>query len=350
MKGFVRILETIIAAIIILTALSFFLPITIKQSGWDSTIAAARAQDALNVGYRSGTIAPYVKNNDNANLRSFLETLFSKSTDFSVEINGIPNSIIYLGCASCTDSQISDLQGRLIPTIFAYKGRTIEMRTDKVTAANIPDETNILLYMNFADLNNDYNNNNTKNSIERFVEGGGTLFLLDDLTSAQSNTDVIRNLFKLSWSTQSNPQNRGGLDGFDDPERITYNVARYYETISGNQAKNANFGKFDIDGENLNKITASYRTIILNQKNDFSLVVGDKNVINGNGRTVWFAENDKSPDIKDLTKAAVLWASGEKYKMDGAVKKVPPKMNQKASVIIQDGDPYEFKITIWNVF
>ena len=169
MKGFARILETVIASIIIFTSLSFFLPITIKQSSWDNALLEMRTQDAISAGYKSGSIAPYVKSNDNAMLRDFFEKLFLKSTDFSVQINGIPNPVIYVGC-DCSDGQLSDIKDRLAPLTFTYKGRPIEIRAERIAVTSIPDETNIILFMTAADLSNEYANN--RDSIDRFMENG----------------------------------------------------------------------------------------------------------------------------------------------------------------------------------
>ncbi|GEM_PF-2386751 len=360
MKGFARILETIIAAIIILTSLSFFLPITIKQSSWDNALLEMRAQDAISAGYKSGNIAPYIKNNDNTSLRNFLEKLFTKSTDFSVQINGIPNPVIFVGfvCddpndAVCT-SRLEDVKSRLSPLTFPYKGRNIEIRAERIIVT-ATSEANIMLFTTTAELNNKYTNN--KNEIDRFLENGGTLLLIGDLRqsdvspSGSELTFLMRNIFNITWnSNDNNPPDNGDFKDYDNPERITYNIAKYYTNISGRSAQNVNFKKFNTDGENINKIAVSDRTVIQSSNNKFAFVSGNKNVINGNGRAIWLAENDKSEDMKNLTKAVAMWASGEKYRMDGAVKKTPPQVSQSANIIIQDTDTYEFKLTTWNVF
>lgn len=348
MKGFARILETFIAAIIIITSVAFFFPIAIRQSGWDAAVAELRAEDAISVGYKNRSVPIFVRNNDNTSLTNFFEKMFSKSIDFSVEIVGIPNAVIFVGCV-CDDSQANDIKARLYPLIFTYKGRLIEIRVERVSVANIPDQTNILLFMDFGNLNDEYTNRQA--NIEKFIENGGTVFLLDDLTTANTATSVIRNLFNLTWNTQdNNPPENGRFRDSDNPDRIAYNIAKYYENITGHVAENENFQKFNTNGNTINQIVVDNRTVIETTNQKFSFAKGNRFVINGNGRAIWFAENDRSPEINNLTKASVMWASGERYKMDGAVKKTPPRVSQRASIIIHDSDTYEFRITTWNVF
>ncbi len=354
MKGFARILETMIAAIIILTSLSFFLPITIKQSGWDSTLLELRAQDAIIAGYNSGNIAQHVRNNDNTSLRNFLEKLFTKSTDFSVQITGIPNPVIFVGC-SCSDGQLEDIKSRLAPLTFRYRGRNMEIRPERIAVSDIPNETDVLLFMSAADINNEYVNR--KNTIDKFIENGGTLFLIGDLKQPDANPSnpdldyMMRNIFNISWSSESeSPGNSGKFREATNPERISYNIAKYYQNLTGVQNPgNENFQQFNGDSST-NKISVGEKSIVATSNDKFSFAKGNMNVINGNGRAVWLAENDKSEDMKNLTKAIVMWASGENYKMDGAAKKTPPQVSQSAGMIIHDGDTYEFRLTAWNVF
>ncbi len=349
MKGFARILEAIIASIIILTSLTFFLTVSVKQSNWDSALSEIRAEDAISAGYKTGLMPSFVRSNDNTSLRNLLEGLFSKSTDFSVEIVGMPNPVIFVGC-SCSDAQANDISTRLAPLNFTYKGRPIEMRIQRISVTNVPDETNIILFMTYDDLNNAYNTANGKNSIEQFMESGGTLFLIGDLTQGQANSEVIKNIFNLTWSGDSGINAVGKFSDPYNSTNIAYNIAKYYENITGKSAENENFDQFNTNGDTINKISVDNTTVIQTSNKKFSLVKGRKSIINGNGRALWFAENSNSGQVNNLTKTAIMWASGERYKMDGAIKKIPSQTSQRASLIIHDTENYEFRITTWNVF
>lgn len=347
--GFTKILETVIAAIIILTSLSFFFSVKVVQSGWDDSIAELRAQDAVSAGYKTGSIQDFVRNNDASGLRTYLSRLLSEATDFSVEITGIPNSVTFMGCYLCDAGELNDITGRLHPLVFTYKGRQVEIRVENVDVANLPEETNVLLFMEFTELENEYSARRDK--IERFVADGGAVFLLDDLTETEAGSGVMRDLFSLTWNTaDSGLTDNGRFRDPSNPETITYNIANYYENITGHRAGNENFARFDTDGNNINRINVDERTVIETANKKFSFVKVNRNVINGNGRTVWFAENSRSVEINNLTKAAVMWASGERYRMDGPAEKRPPRGSQSSRMLIHDFDTYEFRLTTWNVF
>jgi len=339
MKGIARIIETIIASIIILTSLSFFLTGPVKTTNWDITVSEIRAQDAMAAVYGEGNLAIYIRNNDDVSLRSTLSNIFPASTDFSINIRGIPNPIIFLGCV-CSIVQLNDIETRLDPLFFVYKERDMEIRVERVTVSD-PKESDILLFMDFDDLDNNYTDPNSKNKIDQFLENGGTIFLLDDLTQTDAGSTVMVDIFNLSWKSGV-PSGAGNLYDVGNPERISYNVAKYYENTTGGTGP---FIPFNF----ISHIDIDNNTIIADGVEQFSFVKGNKNVINGNGRTLWFAENGQGA-INDLTRAAIMWASGENYKMDGAVVKTPPLTSRRANIFIHDLDTYEFSITTWNIF
>jgi hypothetical protein len=99
----------------------------------------------------------------------------------------------------------------------------------------------------------------------------------------------------------------------------------------------------------VNNITVDNSTVIEDFGQKFSFLKCNKNVIRDNGRAVWIAGNDGG-SIDNLTKAAIMWASGEKYNMDPSGPKKIPKMSRDTNMILYDNDPYEFRLTSWSVF
>jgi hypothetical protein len=351
-KGFVRILETILASMIILASLAFFFTADVGQSGWDNTFSEIRARDALNAGYKSGQMTTFIKTNNAVGLRDLLGKFFTRSTEFSAEVSGIPNPIIYLGCASCSPQEKANIEDMLNPLIFNYKGRTIEIRVEQVDPSVYRQDTDIMLFTSFSKLNQYYPSQ--KVLIDRFLQNGGTVFLLGDLTQnniSTMNSYLRDDIFGFQWDGSGGATAAGKLDGYDNPTKITYNIAKYYENISSYPV-DTSIGGFNTTGAtgDVNRIKYdSLKTVLETANKKFSFIHANRN-INGNGRAIWIAGNDGSVWVKNLTKAAVMWASGERYKMDAGVNRIPGPVNRKASIIIYDGDTYKFEITTWNLF
>lgn len=346
MKGFIRIIEAIIASIIILTSLSFFIPPLTSRNGWDYGISEIKLEDAIFSLHLNGSIAKYVKDNNATGLRVLLENFIGRSSDFSVEIVGIPNPIIYTGCV-CSDAEFSELKSHLGASTggnlsFYYKERQIEIRLERVSPTNT--NSNILLFMNMDSLNSNYTDPNIRNSMIRFLENGGTVMLIGDITQTQTSNKASREIFNISWSL-SIPASSGRFSEYSNFYKISYNIAKYYSNLTGISPSQAYFQNFNT----ISKIAINNNTIIEDNTKSVSFVVGNKNIVNGNGRALWIAGSDWSDEIKNLTKASMMWASGEKYKMDIS-KKTVPRTSQKASIIIYDLDSYEFIVTSWRIF
>ena len=302
MKGFVHIVEAIISSIIILTSLSFFLTPVVKQSNWDSSFAEVRAQDAISAAYANGSIQAIVRQNNGTLMRDMMEKLLGQSTDFTIDIIGIPNPEIYVGC-NCSAADVSNLETDLAPLNFTYKGRTIDVRIQPVSALD-PKESDIILFTSADDLNDAYSNAASRNSIEKFLENGGTVMLIGDITQPQSSYPAISGLFNISWNGNGNPKN-SMFHNSDNTEFPSYNIAKYYSNVSGFDASSEIFDRFDIAND-INKVDIDNFTIIRSENKQFSLMRGVTSVINGNGRALWMADYSTGGNTENLTKAAMM--------------------------------------------
>lgn len=188
MKGFVRIFEAIIASMILLSSLTYFIFIT-KYSGWGDAQTQLQIEDSIASLGRSGLLNSYIKSNDIASINNKLRQILPKTTDFSIEVSGIPNPQIYIGCV-CTDSERSALENMLSPLNFNYKGRNIEIRVSPVSFANIDPKTNIIFVYGYKDLTSN------RTDIDKFLENG-TLVMLGNLSSPLN--DVMTGIFGLAW-------------------------------------------------------------------------------------------------------------------------------------------------------
>jgi len=341
MKGFIRILESIIASVIILTALTFFFSTPARPTNWDDSLLQIRSEDIIASLARNGTLLEAVRTNSpdlinnivsNQNLSAMPFTI-----DYSLEIYGIPNPIIYIGCV-CTQDEVDNLTDRLSPLTFLYKNRTIEIRIATDSLTSIRNETNILFMFGYKNLTS------SMPQINKFLGRGGTLFMLGDLTEDNVNDGIMNETFGLSWITSPRPP--GLPNVFFEPENenmTTFKIAKYFRNISS-APESFSFLEWA-------SIAVDNRTIVFGRAgiNQWSTVKINKEIINGDGRTVWFSTYAQSNSTKALLKSVVMWASGERFKLDLKPKKILPH-NVKARLFVFDNDVYEAVLTLWRVF
>lgn len=338
MKGFVRILEAIIASIILLTSLTFFFTSPPQADDWGKVILQNLGKDALAVADISGNLKPSVNNNNATTLTNFFSSFLPKSVAFSTEISEIPNPVIRIGC-NCTASQITDLEGRLSPLNFVYKNRNISIRVENVSIAGVRNDTDTLFLFGYVNLNP------YESTLKGFFQNGGTVFMLADLTEPFVNDSILNETFGLSWNNSLMQSGSGTLYQAGDARRVSWRIRKYYRNTTGSEP--GVFASFH-QGGGVNKINLGANTIV-QDNNPFggSLVKVNSGVENGNGRTVWFADYNSGNDA--LLKAAVMWASGESFMLD-AQPQFPGRENAKVHLLVYDRDTYVATITVWNVF
>ncbi len=337
MKGFIKILEAILASIVILIALTFFFNIDVKQTDWDNILLQIRAEDVLASLVNNGTIteAIYTSNPSLIN-NSLLDTtlgMLPATIDYSLEIRGIPNPVIYIGC-NCTDASVADLENRLSPLDFKYKGRDISIRIAQDSLENTRSETDILFLHGYKDLKP------YSSSLEKFLENGGTIFMLGDLTQSQVEDGFMNTTFGLNWSINS--RSNTGIFVPPDNENFTskFRIEKYYNNLTNDTPIFGFAGAASIGIEDDHTIIISY--------GGTSLVKVNKDIVSGNGRTVWMSDYVQSSATNNLTKAVIMWASGEEFRLNRE-KAVPPK-HLETRYIIRDKDTYEAVLSLWRIF
>ena len=365
-KGFIRILETIMASIILLTALSFFFSAESPQNDWTDTLIQVQSQDALAVMYRTGTLNTNIMASDVEGMRNELKKLLPNNIDFSVEVRGIPAPRIRVGCDRCTDAEIEEIKKRLdsepsIPQIN-YNGRDIRIDIDKVDITDeIPDDMDILMLVSLP-------NENLFPDIQEFMRKGRGLMLYKDLLlenlpqEGETSNPVIGEVFGIT-TTGRGPDfsSTGTLTNPDNVDHLSHN---FYKFVKGISLDSTSFDEFHTDN-NENRVISSGQTAIL-KSDSFSLVVATN--FSG-GKAVWFAGFDHTAQpmngdeivptsrTEDLFKAAVMWL-GDDYKMDNpsllrSRSKSPPedKSFQTISYYGVIGEEiYEIRLLIWKVF
>ncbi len=400
MKGFVQIIEVVIASVIVLSTASFFLP-GYKASGeWDTISADITVKDALAVMHRSGMLDAYVKEDDASGMSKKLSSMLPSSVKHSAEITGVPNSRIYVGCIS----RCSDLREMVEPLAFRFKGRKMQIIIQPMTPDNILPGTDAFFIYGYQDLSA------YRQQIDAFLKNGGAIVLLGDVTQDNINSDsMLTEIFGLQWSGNSPSQVNKFYDT-TDPTRLSYRVANYFkhsylryfngeafivseksfsvvicEDGSGryvkfNDACNPqNPGEpkyregdvFSMQGYEIKIFSIGYDYVaekdygdigIADSNYDFKgllsaprIAEDEKTIVSntaglsavkGNvfaaGRSLWFAGYDNTrTDINHLLKASILWASGEKYSMNAGPVYVPDSYREVRYISVSSGRDYE---------
>ncbi len=346
MRGFVRIFEAIVASIILLTSLSFFFISEAQKSDWDDAALQTLAQDALESSYLNGALTRYVKTDDTAELNSLFSSMLPRTVDFSIEVRGIPNKIIYVACVECSPADVDELSTILRPTEFSYKRQNISIRIQPLSAIEpVPEDTSIMFFFDKTKIAS------YQSKIDTFLGNGRSVFLLGDLTQDDAN-GLIGSVFNLTWSgTSSSPAK---FDSVSDAGKISHFVARYYANISSRDLYNIELQVFVFHSNGI-KAQNDGRDIAKTD-DGVAFVRANYNAVNNKGRTVWSADYERlnhalaaTKAADNLTKASVMWASGERFTLD-LIKKAPAPVHFRSSIFVFDEDNYIVDLIIWRIF
>jgi len=405
MKGFIRIIEAVIASIILLSSLTYFIHPYLTESGWDTVYLKMKIQDYLTSADINNSLSFYINENSSL-LYEQLASVLSGPIGFSVEIYGLPNDIIYISCLSEEDKD--KLTEMLQPTKFIFNGRTIEFRINNISDLNeIDPRTNIIFIFNYQKLD--------KEKVNKILESKKSIFMISELNENQINDGIMNESFGLKYSSGSDQT--ATFYNITDPSKVSYKIANYFSsipfrvntTIEGkfylreNEYKlntyinengeecveyegicykigdsfNVTDGEYiwnlkiyDIDG-NISDDGIKYADIGLTNKS-YIFKINSKNVEKNNrsiisnsvsgavvnykitkygyGRTVWlnnytYIYNDNN----QLLKALFLWASGEDYMIirDFSDKFFTVSYLKAGNTKFE---PYEIKVNIWHIF
>jgi len=342
MKGFIRILEAIIASIILLTSLTFFFKTEIRPTEWGDVLTKTRAEDLLYAMERNNTLQEAMLANDATKISGVIAGLdaLPPAIDWSLRIKGIPPPFIFIGC-SCTQQGKTDLESRLDPLSFAYHGRPVEIRIQQGTVQELisREDTNVLLLTDY-----DPNLKLMERELNSFLERGGTIFIFSDLEQREVEDGYINKTFGLMWGGV------GSSSGifYSLADAASMKIKKYYGAVQTTGDSTFTF-------QSISLIAVDSRTAIISDTGQRSLVKTNDGIINGRGRAVWFADYDEAEtDVNELLKAAVMWASGESFRLEDGIKRITPKRVEVSFISsyksgTEAADVYEAVLTLWNI-
>ncbi len=144
-KGFIQIVEVIIAAIFIAMALPVFFNVNAKLN-WERPDLIEAGNSILSAIYYSGNITDVFENP--SNFVKNLEYTLPPNTKYAVYIEGSPKPLIRVGCI-CNDSELSFVRGALAPVYFNNYWIKFDIDKFDFSYTNATDY-DMLLFINYT--------------------------------------------------------------------------------------------------------------------------------------------------------------------------------------------------------
>jgi hypothetical protein len=339
MKGFVRILESIVASVILLSSVSFFFLPALEESKWDSTLLQTRTEDSLATLVKSGKMNEFLMVSDIRQLNDTFKSLLPENVEFSVVVKGIPSPEIRIGCLNCSDVEVNKLKNLLGLLEYNYKNRVVKiLEPKKINFSGVDSDTDVIVSFDFEIINA------TPNDAANFMKSGGGLLLIGSF---------LEDNFGLEWCAVCTGPEPGEFYRFGEPDKISFKIANYYSNVSDVSVFDPNFNSenaFFFDNTGINRISVDENTIITSS--DMTRSFAKVNEMPGI-RTAWISTSTTGnlENIKNLTKSIVMWLGSDSYTLDPPYKKVssrPLKVYEYMGVL--DGfEPFKINIIMWRI-
>ncbi len=344
MKGFIRILEAILASLILISSLSYFFA-TPSKTKWDVALLQANVEDTLLVLDKSNLQDLIIANNK-TEISNRIRLLLPDTIDFSVLVSGMPNPEIFIGC-NCSNQEITSLKqilGLDSNDMIRLKERSITVKVKNESIDNIDKRTDILFLFDYEDLtpNRPY--------INDFLVDGGTVFMLAQIGLNPIDTN-LKEIFGLE-AIEPSATKEGEFYDTQSPSNTSFRIFDYFVGVNGNVSQD--FGNFELD-----KIDVDDKSIIVD-RNLGSVSYAKVNYdisANGKGRAVWIGDYDYASNgaselnTNKLVTALVLWGSGEEYSFDPIARLVPDIFQEYSYVgVLRGFEPFEIRLKVWSVF
>ncbi len=254
MRGFVKILEAVIASLLILGSLSFLYSFRLREQEWGRAAMETLARDAIFVLEKSRAISDALLGNE-SKINNLLANLLPPSVMWRVEIRGLPKDRIRIGCA-CTKSEAEKLKQILhIYTsedwVIKFCKRNITFGMVLITLDESVEEliegTDLIFTFNQTRLEEN------QEKIKRLLESDKGVVLVADLNET---SDFISSLFNLSWKS-GEPSEDNSFTSLE-VETPSFHFARLFTLMPIRIDTNQNqVGHFYIRGE-VHNLTTGY--------------------------------------------------------------------------------------------
>ncbi len=349
MKGFVKILEAIVASVILLTSLSFFFTIA-SRSNWDDALLQTESQDIM-ASLDKSLLQGYIVANNKAAIENEIRNALPGTVGFSTTLEGVPNPEIFISCM-CTEQEKLELEDKILrldktdPTrpFVRFKQRDVVIKVKNETFDNIDPRTDIVFVLGYQDLTP------YRGSIDKHLKNGGNIFMLGQVANVDLNVQEIFGLEDAGSFSSSTPP---GADFYDKgtAANTSFKIYNYFLGLGGNPTQQ--FGAFGerIKIDDMSIITVNGRSFA---KVNYNITLGGKII---RSRAAWignynyFSASDNEYNTSRLTTALILWTSGEEYSLDPVPKNVADVFQEYKYVGVMTGnEPFVVKLKVWRVF
>ncbi|MAH43526.1 hypothetical protein CL614_07475 [archaeon] len=309
-KGFIKVVEAIVASIIVLASLTYFFGYHIEPSDWPDSQLKIQSRDSLNVLDFQEGLEKYMQSGDAVdrdNLRIHIDSMVSERIGFAINIIGAPNPVISIACVYCNENEglIGEkeaIENRTDPfsTISGYdmRGRKLRVAVDNkyaITDINEADEKyDIMFIYGYPDIGFTVDE---RTEIKEYLENGGNVILFGPLDGITSDDDsFIQDVFGISSFSGNSVIRSSFVDEVNDAGTSASKIYYYYYNLTGRSVlANFNLNANNVD-KNINTITHFDDTASI-QVNEYE-----------NGRTAWVNSYDRSDrNVNSLLQSVLFW-------------------------------------------
>ncbi len=223
MKGIARILEAILASVIILGSLSYFLVAKVHESRWGYVILENELQDVLVTLTKTGELVNYIRTNDITGLHEELNALLPKTVMYKLEVIGLPKPMIRIGC-NCTESELSKLRKMLHiqrERTFEFNGRNLSLGFQRIALSKPSEDLDLIVFFGYRNLSR------YSWELENFLQKDKGVLMIANLTDEDLNDAYLTELFGLNYKTGHPSRNNNFVD-ITNVSTLAYHISRLF--------------------------------------------------------------------------------------------------------------------------
>lgn len=237
MKGFMKMLEVILAAIIMLSSLSYFFSFQARDSEWQGVLLENSGKDVLASLDKLGSLRKFIETNnfteEGFGLEYYIRKMVPRTVLYSVEFENIPKPDILIGC-NCTQEQINKLKREIV--VFqgfegnaTYKGRRINFTIFGENLSNLLTDINyknldVILLFTYQDLSP------FSKEIDDYLDRGNSIVVVTDIHQDSVNS-YFNELFGIRYSTGI-PADEKSFMNYHDSRNISRQLSGYFDSTT----------------------------------------------------------------------------------------------------------------------
>jgi len=223
MKGIARVLEAILASLIILGSLSYFLVAKVHESKWGYAILENELQDVLIALTKTGELIDFIRKNDITGLHLELNALLPKTVMYRLEVIGLPKPVIRIGC-NCSESELLKLRKMLHlerERIIEFNGRNLSFGFQLVDLSRPSEDIDLIVFFGYRNLSR------YSWELESFLREDKGIVMIANLSDEDLNDAYLTGLFGLGYKA-GDPSSDNYFANTSNVSTISYHISRLF--------------------------------------------------------------------------------------------------------------------------